>query len=228
MYHDEIYNVLGSLKTSVVTVVSNQYLFEHVLVYLQVSKILTPNDCLLMAQKMVDERLMKSAELWLRVTEEKLGLVNDGNKYDEDYKNMELMKEEVDVYNHVKETIELHDDLCKKLETTGHEENFKKGSISCKFVQDRGNPLSRRKLEELSVEPKVVVLHDFLSQDEVDEVVRKSQYYTYSRIHSSAIFMDIPDEIKHHFTNNLRTCSSFNIDSTSGPLVKEDKMIRKR
>ena len=78
------------------------------------------------------------------------------------------------------------------------------------------------------MEPKVVVLHDFLSQDEVNEVIRKSQYYTYSRIHSSAIFMDIPDEVKHHFTNNLRTCSSFNIESTSGPLVKEDKMIRKR
>ena len=180
-----------------------------------------------MAQKMVDERLMKSAELWLRVTEEKLGLVNDGNKYDDDYKNMELMKEEVDVYNHVKETIDLHDDLCKKLETTGHEENFKKGSISCKFVQDRGNPLSRRKLEELSVEPKVFVLHDFLLQEEVNEVVKKSKYYTYSKAPASNEITDILGDSNNEIHGG-RSCVSYHIDESSGPLVKLDKRIKQR
>ena len=118
---------------------------------------------------------MKSAELWLGVAEEKLEMVTD----EEAKKVLDNFKEEVSVHKITEEKLKLSEDLCKKLESTVHEENFQSSSISCRYVQEGAIPFSVRKLEELSVEPAVYRIHNFLSKKEADTFHKKAQKFEY-------------------------------------------------
>ena len=118
---------------------------------------------------------MKSAELWLGVAEEKLELVHD----EEAKKVLDNFRGEVSVHKITEEKLKLSEDLCKKLESTVHEENFQSSSISCRYVQEGEIPFSVRKLEELSVEPTVYRIHNFLSNKEADMFHKKAQKFEY-------------------------------------------------
>ena len=130
----------------------------------------------MMAHIMIDEGQMKAAQMWLTVAEEKLELFKD----DTTREVVDITKEILAVHIIEQETHELSENLCKKLKTTVHEENFQSSSISCRFVQEGGIPFSLRKYEDLSVEPPVYLIHDFLSKQEADHFMIAFENIEYS------------------------------------------------
>ena len=130
----------------------------------------------MMAHMMTDEGLIKAANMWLTVAEEKIKLVN--NEVTKDL--LKRTKVEVSVVDITREYIESTENLCTKLKTTVHEDNFKSSSISCRLVQEGGIPFSLQKIEELSVEPTVYLIHGFLSKKETDDFFTTSRNYKYS------------------------------------------------
>ena len=129
-----------------------------------------------MANEMTDEGLTKAGQMWLRVAEEKMELVNnDMNK-----ELLDDVKAEVSLNKIIEDTFELSKNLCKKSITTVHEYNFKSSTISCRLVQEGGIPFSLRKFEELSMEPAVYLIHDFLSKKEADDFLKSFNYYEYN------------------------------------------------
>ena len=131
----------------------------------------------MMAEEMIGDHQMKSAELWVKIAEEKQAL---SYEEEEESKILQKLKEEIEVFKLVEEGLQLYENLCKKLETTGHFENFRSSYTSCRYIQERGNPFLMRKLEEPNKDPVVNIIHDFLSKEEVDDILEKSENYSLS------------------------------------------------
>ena len=69
--------------------------------------------------------------------------------------------------------------LCAYENGTMNYATFKNSSTSCKLVQDGKNPLIRMKIEELSAEPVVQLVHDFVSKEEIEELLKKMSQYEF-------------------------------------------------
>ena len=84
----------------------------------------------MMAHLMTDQGLIKAAEMWLKVAEEKIKLVNN-----ELTKGMlESTKVDVSVVDITREYLKSTENLCLQLKTTVHEDNFKSSTVSCRRV----------------------------------------------------------------------------------------------
>ena len=69
--------------------------------------------------------------------------------------------------------------LCTYENGTMNYATFRNSSTSCKLVQDGKNPLIRMKIEELSAEPVVQLVHDFISTKEIIELLKKMANYEF-------------------------------------------------
>ena len=69
--------------------------------------------------------------------------------------------------------------LCSYENGTMNLATFRNASTSCKLVQDGKNPLIRMKIEELSAEPVVQLVHDFISTEEIKELLKKMSKYEF-------------------------------------------------
>ena len=141
-----------------------------------------------MANVMFEQHQMEAAQMWLKVAEEKLELSSDVNTTE----LLDVTKEKVSFREIAKETREISENLCTKLKTTVHENNFKSSSISCRFVQEGGIPFSLRKFEDLSNEPKVYLIHDFFSKQEADQLKKAIE-----KIYISPIIVNITNVVTH-------------------------------
>ena len=159
---------------------------------------------------------MDFAELWVKVAEEKLELDNDT----EAHILMNNLKEEISGFRITKDELDLTENLCRKVETKGPDENFRSSLTYCRYVVEGGIPFSLRKLEELSVEPVVYIIHDFLSDKEAEECYEDSQEYTYTSNNADNIGESVEEEnvvdvlgqnLGDRYENGLKLNQSFHI-----------------
>ena len=138
---------------------------------LKIAQSFSAGDCLTMAIELFDEKMVKAAELWLKIAEEKYGKNKESDTIE-----MEMLdiKKEIHDFKSEENQMKRFQKLCTKSETTGHYQTFKNASTRCRYVQDGKNPLFNLKIEELSQEPIVYVIHDFLSKEEVKDILKKS------------------------------------------------------
>ena len=129
-----------------------------------------------MAAEMIDEGLIKDAELWVKMAEDKQALSYNNN----DNEVLHLLKTEIEATNVFNEGYQLFKTLCKNLDTTGHYKIFKNSSTLCRYSQEGGNPLFIKKLEELSQEPIVNIIHDFLTKQEVTYILKQLGNYEFN------------------------------------------------
>eukprot|EP00092_Neocalanus_flemingeri_P007022 GFUD01007584.1.p1 GENE.GFUD01007584.1~~GFUD01007584.1.p1 ORF type:complete len:441 (+),score=100.57 GFUD01007584.1:37-1359(+) len=173
-------------------------------------------DCLTMVEELFDEGLVTASELWLKVSEEKYR--NEQN--DADYINFLDMKNRQEDLKAEFNEKEIHEKLCTKSETAGNHETFQNASTWCRYVQDGKNPLMVRKLEELSQEPIVQIVHDFLSNEEVEELLEKSANYDFDVAPISGISADTYQQ--------ARKADSYFIDEKRDSLANLTKKIKMR
>ena len=129
-----------------------------------------------MAREMFDVELSDAAQSWVQIAEEKNS--QSSNK-DTSEAAIHVLKMEIGDSKIDEEGKRMFENLCKRLETAGHDETFKNSSTSCRYAQEGDNPLFIKKLEELSKEPIVSVIHDFLTEEEVKDILNESTKYKF-------------------------------------------------
>ena len=143
----------------------------------KVSKSFTFSDCLRLAEELFDEGLVEATESWLIVAEENYEQFEDTHA--DSLKLIELKKEIKERKDDEGEMTRF-EKLCAHSELTGNHEMFKNASTSCRYMQYGENRLVRMKIEEFSHEPIVQLIHDFLTTDEVQEVLKQSANLDFS------------------------------------------------
>jgi hypothetical protein len=144
-----------------------------------------------MAQEMFDEGLMDAAQSWAEIAEEKY----EQSSTNDDTTEEDLcdLKKDIQDYKVAEEGKVMFENLCKRLGTGGHDETFKNSSTSCRYVQEGKNPFFVKKLEELSKEPIVNVIHDFLTKEEVQDVLNESAGYKFKSARTVADFNEVSE-----------------------------------
>ena len=107
------------------------------------------------------------AQSWVGIAGEKYKQSSTTDDTNEEYIND--LKIEIQDYKIAEEGKEMFENLCKWSETGGHDETYKN-----RYVKEGNNPLVVKKLEELSKEPIVNVIHDFLTKEEVQDILNES------------------------------------------------------
>ena len=111
---------------------------------------------------------IEAAEKWLEIAKNKSKDIHQDEVLDDFAKNIEDIKSD-------KKGQYLFKTLCKSPITIVDEEAFLNSSVSCRFIQEGANPLNIRRVEELSREPEVYLVNDFLSSKEVEFLINGSE-----------------------------------------------------
>ena len=115
-----------------------------------------------------DDGKIEAAEKWLEIAKDKSKDSNHGEVVDEFARNIEDKKSK-------KKGQYLFKRLCKSLITKVDRDAFLNSSVRCRFVQEGANPLNIRNVEELSREPEVYLVNDFLSSKEEEFLLKGSE-----------------------------------------------------
>ena len=129
-----------------------------------------------MAREMFSAELFDAAQSWVDNAEEKNSPSSNNDATEE---AIHVLKMEIGDSKIDEEGKRMFENLCKRLETAGHDETFKNSSTSCRYAQEGDNPLFIKKLEELSKEPIVSDIHDFLTEKEGNDILNKSAQYKF-------------------------------------------------
>ena len=138
-----------------------------------------------MAQEMFAAGLFDTAQSWVEIAQEKYLQSSTNDITEEAIHDLKMEIRDAKIYE---EGIQMFENLCKRLETAGDDETFKNSSTSCRYVHEGRNPLFVKKLEELSKEPIVNVIHDFLTKEEVQDVLNESAGYKFKSARTVADF----------------------------------------
>eukprot|EP00090_Calanus_glacialis_P002770 TRINITY_DN12060_c0_g1_i1.p1 TRINITY_DN12060_c0_g1~~TRINITY_DN12060_c0_g1_i1.p1 ORF type:complete len:332 (-),score=79.90 TRINITY_DN12060_c0_g1_i1:28-897(-) len=184
----------------------------------KISKLFSSEDCLAMAQEMFNAGIFDAAQSWVEIAEEKY-LQSSTNDITEEA--IHDLKTEICDAKIDEEGNQMFENLCKRLETAGHDETFKNSSTSCRYAQEGDNPLFIKKLEELSKEPIVSVIHDFLTAEEVNDILNKSAKYKFD----PAPTVGENDDSKY---DDARVAISYYIDEEEDDLGDVMNKIKKR
>ena len=167
---------------------------------------------------MIDGGLFDAAQSWVEIAEEKYlqSSTNDITEVALHDLKMVICDAKID-----EEGNQMFENLCKRLETAGHDETFKNSSTYCRYAQEGDNPLFIKKLEELSKEPIVSVIHDFLTEEEVKDILNKSAQYKFE----PAPTVGENDDDKY---SDKRVAISYYIDEEEDDLGDMVNTIKKR
>ena len=128
-------------------------------------------DCLNLMVKYQDEGLVEAADQWLQVAEE----VHATNTNDASFENAEQM---IEYSKFMISVLKKYESLCSYEKGYMNPILFKNASNKCKWVEDGNNNLIRMNIEELSPEPVVQIVHNFISAEEIHELLKKMSEYT--------------------------------------------------
>ena len=132
-------------------------------------------DILTLVEELYEEGLLSSADMWLSEAQKT-----------KDYKNSSSSHRQFnDLQNKIEETKQTEDEmerfekLCSVKKTSGFFKTFQNATTRCRYISDGKNPLVVMKLEELSQEPIVNVIHNFLTAEEVNTFLLQSLKYNF-------------------------------------------------
>jgi hypothetical protein len=124
-------------------------------------------DCLIITEELLDEGLVRVAELWVTVAGR--NHIEFITKNDSNHVKLLELKEKINYEKQYEVAQERFEKLCSKKEVTMDYEVFR--NPSCRYEQDGKNILLMMKIEEMNEDPIVNIVHDFLSIREVDELL---------------------------------------------------------
>ena len=172
-----------------------------------------------MVEELFDEGLLTAAESWLKVSEEKIPSYEPN---DTNHVNLHDMKKKIEEFNIEDDEKKRFEKLCAKSKTTGDYKTFQNASTSCRYVQDGKNLLMVMKLEELSKEPKVNIVHDFLTNLEVEQFLKESANYDFDWAPTTG---DSNDQDTY---SESRIADSYFIDEKKDSLAELTKKVKNR
>ena len=137
-------------------------------------------------------------------------------------RNLNNLKERIKE-RQMKQNIEISfEKLCSFEKGTMNYETFRKSSTSCKLVKDDKNPLIKYRIEELSEEPKVQLVHKFISKGEIHELLKKMSEYEFD----IAPVISEDEELEEQLSD--RAAISHYIDEEEDNVANLAKRIKKR
>ena len=182
---------------------------------IQVADNLDFSEVQVVVEELIDEGLTDIAGLWTTylnenifewTSEEQMVLLD-----------LEKMLEEA---QQDAEAVKAFKEFCKKQETTLENKNFQ--SPLCKLDQEKQNPITQVKMTELSKDPIVALYHDFLSTNEVDELLKEA---TDNNFRISPV---IGGEDTDNSYDERRIATSYYINEEKDKLGNLTKKIKKR
>ena len=168
---------------------------------------------------MFAEELFDAAQSWVEIAEEKISQSSNNDATEEAIHDLKVDINDSKIDEEGKRMFE---NLCKRIETAGHDETFKNSSTSCRYAQEGNNPFFIKKLEELSKEPIVSVIHDFLTEKEVKDILNKSAQYKFE---PAPTVGENDDDDKY---SDERVAISYYIDEEEDDLGDVVNKIKKR
>merc|ERR1712106_600604 len=140
---------------------------------LKIIKSLGIGDCWTLIDALCEEGLVDAAEQWLNDSRDfYVNHTKDLFYFDDVKMKIEDKKFEDDLQKKF-------DSLCSYQKGCMNLETFKNASTKCRWVQDGRNPLIRFNVEELSPEPVVKIVHNFISNGEIQELLKKMSKYDF-------------------------------------------------
>ena len=173
-----------------------------------------------MTEELLDEGLVRVAELWITVAERNHNEFITKN--DSNHAKLIELKEIIDYEKQYDVAQKRFEKLCSKQEVTMDYEVFR--NPSCRYEQDGKNALLKMKIEEMHEDPIVNIVHDFLSIREVNELLKKSSKYEFD----TAPTVDDLDDPDDDSPNESRLAVSHYIDEERDNLGQLTQIIKQR
>ena len=126
-----------------------------------------------MMEKHGDEGLYEAAEQWMHLADEVLATNTIDDPFQEAKQMIEYSKFMINI-------IKKFEILCSYKNDYVDPSTFKSASTTCKWVQDGKNPLIRMNIEEISSEPVVKIVHNFISKEGIQELLKRLSKYEYN------------------------------------------------
>ena len=165
-----------------------------------------------LVRELEEDGKIEAAEKWLEIAKDK-GEGIYGEFIKEFSKRIEYIK------SHEKGRYVMKN-LCRNLKTVVDEDAFLNSSVRCRMVQEGNNPFNIRKVEELSMKPEVLLVHDFLSSKEVEFLLKGSEKANWSPAPD--------DEDDEDEDEDVRVARSFFVMEDTDPLGDFTRVFKRR
>ena len=173
---------------------------------------------LIFLQQLIDGEHGIAAGKWLdRIERENIKVCDKENDFNEIRNDIHQARVE-------EEAKEKFEKLCKSQTLKLNQMYFEKSFTFCKYMFEDKNVLMKYKVEELSPEPKVFIVHDFLSEYEITELLSMLDEDTLGI--APVIGDDADDDINAYF--NIRAAKSHYVNESYDDIGEFAQKTKKR